>query len=108
MAIATTAAVVMPEDGCTEELTEMSPCLPYISSPQSNLSSSPSNSCCVQFNWAFDTGRVTCLCHLIHQPFLMGFHVSVTRILSLSSICPRTDAAKFPSRISLKDFCEGT
>ncbi|OVA05426.1 Bifunctional inhibitor/plant lipid transfer protein/seed storage helical domain [Macleaya cordata] len=103
---ATTAAVVTPQYGCTGELREMSPCLPYISSPPNNLSSSASSDCCILFNSAFNTGSVTCLCHFIRQPSLLGFPLNNTRIFSLSSVCPVKNATNQPERISLKHFCE--
>ncbi|KAF9622594.1 hypothetical protein IFM89_032493 [Coptis chinensis] len=73
---------------CTNELTSISPCLPYISSPPNNLTLTPSLQCCHQFSSTFvNQTSVSCLCYLLREPMILGFPLNTSRIVSLPSFC---------------------
>ncbi|PRQ36461.1 putative bifunctional inhibitor/plant lipid transfer protein/seed storage helical [Rosa chinensis] len=71
---------------CADELVRFSPCLSYVASAPNNLSDSPTSKCCEAFSSAADSGRAVCLCYLVQDPLMLGFPVTVARVLSLSSI----------------------
>ncbi|KAJ4969270.1 hypothetical protein NE237_015971 [Protea cynaroides] len=90
-----------PTNGCVNELTALSPCLPFVSSPPNNLSSSLPSLCCDVFFSAFNTTGAACYCYLLRQPLLLGFPLNTTRFLSLSSLCSSNN-----STTSLEYLCE--
>ncbi|KAL5712555.1 hypothetical protein ACHQM5_014716 [Ranunculus cassubicifolius] len=83
----TTASQQQP---CKDELTGISPCLPYISSPPNNLSFSPSSQCCDLYNSSFINGNASCLCYLLRHDSMLGFPLNNTRISSLTTLCSTT------------------
>ncbi|KAA8548660.1 hypothetical protein F0562_000344 [Nyssa sinensis] len=92
---------------CSNEVVAFSPCLPYISSPPNNISSSPSIQCCDVFSSAFETGDADCLCYLVRRPLLLGFPLNSTVLLSLSSLCPLRNAGSSVNG-SLESICSGS
>ncbi|KAI3910778.1 hypothetical protein MKW98_030586 [Papaver atlanticum] len=104
-AAAESTTIVSSQEGCSNELTELAVCLPYISSPPNNLTDEVPTSCCDRYKSAYGTGYVTCLCHLVREPCLLGFPVDITRMFALSTVCP---SAIPVDGISLEVLCEGT
>ncbi|KAL2349460.1 hypothetical protein Fmac_003460 [Flemingia macrophylla] len=88
-------AVSTAVDGCKEELTSFSACLPYVSYPPNNLTESASENCCTAFSSAMEP---MCLCYLLRDPLILGFPLNSSRLLSLPSLCPSSNAtsASFP------------
>ncbi|XP_004298282.1 PREDICTED: uncharacterized protein LOC101305554 [Fragaria vesca subsp. vesca] len=93
-----------PPSSCADELVRFSPCLSYMASPPNNLSDSPASKCCEAFSSAEESGSAVCLCYLVQDPPMLGFPVTVARVLSLSSVCPRRNSTSAPSS-SLKSLC---
>ncbi|GMH08450.1 hypothetical protein Nepgr_010290 [Nepenthes gracilis] len=85
--------------GCTVDLISFSPCLPYVAAPPNYASSSPPPRCCAVYSATIDTGNhASCLCYLRREPSMLGFPLNVSRLLSLSSICPRNRTYSTSSR----------
>ncbi|XP_042517035.1 non-specific lipid transfer protein GPI-anchored 25 isoform X2 [Macadamia integrifolia] len=97
-----------PTEGCINEITALSPCLPFISSPPNNISSSPPPTCCDVFSSAFNTtGAAVCYCYLLRQPSLLGFPLNATRFLSLSSLCSSKKSTNSTATMaSLEHLCD--
>ncbi|KAK9288915.1 hypothetical protein L1049_017386 [Liquidambar formosana] len=95
------------EEGCSTGLVAFSICLPYVSAPPNNVSSSASPQCCDLISSAFENGYAFCLCYLIREPLILGFPLNKTRILSLSSFCPLRNASSARSG-SLESLCSGS
>ncbi|XP_043697973.1 non-specific lipid transfer protein GPI-anchored 25 [Telopea speciosissima] len=98
-----------PTEVCFNELTALSPCLPFISSPPNNLSSSIPPLCCDVFSSTFNTSGAVCYCYLLSQPLLLGFPLNTSRILSLSSLCSSNNSTtSTTTAASLEHLCEGS
>ncbi|XP_052188872.1 uncharacterized protein LOC127799158 [Diospyros lotus] len=91
---------------CTDELVTFSQCLPYVSSSPNNASSSPSAQCCEVLSSASAAGNANCLCHIVQRPLLLGFPLNLTRLLSLSSVCPLWNHGSTENG-SLETLCSG-
>ncbi|GAB2294817.1 hypothetical protein Dimus_029012 [Dionaea muscipula] len=91
---------------CSSNLVAFSSCLSYVSSPPNNASSSPASTCCRFYSATVDAGDAKCLCYLLRDPSMLGFPVNVTRVLSLSSVCPRRRRHR-SSNSSLESICSG-
>ncbi|KAL6963263.1 hypothetical protein U1Q18_049352, partial [Sarracenia purpurea var. burkii] len=104
LVLATSSSSPAAAGGCSDEVVGFSACLPYISSPPNNISSSPSSQCCDVFSSAFETGVANCLCYLVRRPLLFGFPLNSTRLLSLSSLCPLRDDGSIASS-SIEELC---
>ncbi|RZC52312.1 hypothetical protein C5167_020741 [Papaver somniferum] len=102
-AAAESTTIVSSKEGCSNELTELAVCLPYISSPPNNLTDEVPSSCCDRYKSSYGTGYVTCLCHLVREPCLLGFPVDITRMFALSTVC---HSAIPVDGISLEVLCE--
>ncbi|XP_026422015.1 uncharacterized protein LOC113318106 isoform X2 [Papaver somniferum] len=102
-AAAESTTIVSSKEGCSNELTELAVCLPYISSPPNNLTDEVPSSCCDRYISSYGTGYVTCLCHLVREPCLLGFPVDITRMFALSTVC---HSAIPVDGISLEVLCE--
>lgn len=105
IALCSTAAQ-LPAGGCAGELIAFSPCLPFVSSPPNNVTSSASSQCCGVFSSAFESADGACLCYLIQQPLILGFPLNATKLLALSSLCPPGNATS-ARNASLESFCIG-
>ncbi|KAM5569454.1 non-specific lipid transfer protein GPI-anchored 25-like [Rosa sericea] len=92
-----------PPSACADELVRFSPCLSYVASPPNNLSDSPASKCCDAFSSAAESGRAVCLCYLVQDPPMLGFPVTVARVLSLSSVCRRRNSTA--ASTSLQSLC---
>ncbi|RVX22367.1 hypothetical protein CK203_001208 [Vitis vinifera] len=106
IALCSTAAQ-LPAGGCAGELIAFSPCLPFVSSPPNNVTSSASSQCCGVFSSAFESADGACLCYLIQQPLILGFPLNATKLLALSSLCPPGNATS-ARNASLESFCIGS
>ncbi|XP_057958132.1 non-specific lipid transfer protein GPI-anchored 25 [Malania oleifera] len=104
----TAAEAPPPPGGCTDELVSFSPCLPYVSSPPNNATSSAPSQCCDAFASAFDGDGVHCLCYLLRQPLLLGFPLNTTRLLSLPPLCLPVNASSSAANGSLESLCSGS
>ncbi|KAI7729920.1 hypothetical protein M8C21_022355, partial [Ambrosia artemisiifolia] len=98
--------------GCADSVISFSPCLPYISAPPNNLSTDPSSQCCETFDSAFDSDEAQCLCYLVRQTTLLGFPLNLTKLFSLSDICPSPalliNNNNDTNSISLRSICSGS
>ncbi|WOH12812.1 hypothetical protein DCAR_0832320 [Daucus carota subsp. sativus] len=81
-----------PALGCTTQVLAFSVCLPYISDPPNNLTTSPSPLCCNAYDSAFRAGEANCLCYLARTAMMFGFPVNTIKMYSLSSFCPLSDS----------------
>ena len=95
-----------PPSACADERVRVSPCLSYAASPPNNLSDAPPSKCCDAFSSAVESGRAVCLCYLIQDPTMLGFPVSVTRVLSLSSVCSLRNSTT--TSTPLESLCSGS
>ncbi|KAH7661509.1 Bifunctional inhibitor/lipid-transfer protein/seed storage 2S albumin protein [Dioscorea alata] len=86
---------------CTDELVAISPCLPTVAEDSDDDKTAPSTSCCANFFAAVDGtwSGPACVCHLIHEPILLGFPFNASLFVS----CARStsDAKNF------SDLCRG-
>ncbi|PRQ38582.1 putative bifunctional inhibitor/plant lipid transfer protein/seed storage helical [Rosa chinensis] len=95
-----------PPSACADELVRFSPCLSYVASPPNNLSDLPASKCCDAFSSSGESGRAVCLCYLVQDPPMLGFPVTVARVLSLSSFCRRRNSTA--ASTSLQSLCSGS
>ncbi|GMP77111.1 hypothetical protein CsSME_00033497 [Camellia sinensis var. sinensis] len=104
LALASTSQPPEAARDCSGAVVAFSPCLPFISSPPNNVSSSLSSQCCDIFNSLFDNRGADCLCYFVRQPLILGFPLNSTRLLSLSSRCPLTNSGSNTNG-SLESLC---
>ncbi|XP_028114695.1 non-specific lipid transfer protein-like 1 [Camellia sinensis] len=107
LALASTSPPPEAARDCSGAVVAFSPCLPFISSPPNNVSSSLSSQCCDIFNSLFDNRGADCLCYFVRQPLILGFPLNSTRLLSLSSRCPLTNSGSNTNG-SLESLCSGS
>ncbi|KAF8394383.1 hypothetical protein HHK36_020591 [Tetracentron sinense] len=96
-------AMAWPIRVCKNEFLSLVACLNYISDPPSIASNSPSSECCYAFSSFFDNDGVPCLCHLLRKGEILGLPLNITRLHSLSSLCPLKNVDS--ATISLKSLC---
>ncbi|PUZ67048.1 hypothetical protein GQ55_3G399900 [Panicum hallii var. hallii] len=79
---------------CAATIVSISPCLPHVAAVAPPLAASPpapTDACCVAFLRAVypsgGGGGDGCLCHLLRNPFLLGFPVDAARLGALLPAC---------------------
>ncbi|KAG2620660.1 hypothetical protein PVAP13_3NG211700 [Panicum virgatum] len=79
---------------CAATIVSISPCLPHVAAVAPPLASSPpapTDACCVAFLRAVypsgGGGGDGCLCHLLRNPFFLGFPVDAARLGALLPAC---------------------
>ncbi|KAF5736882.1 non-specific lipid-transfer protein-like protein [Tripterygium wilfordii] len=92
------------QEGCSNELISFSPCLPYVSAPPNNFTSTAPSKCCDAFASATDAGAENCLCYLLKQPMVLGFPLNESRVLSLPLVCSLRNASLATTE-SLDSLC---
>lgn len=98
--------ITLPSAACSDELVAFSTCLPYVAVSPNNRTASPPPQCCEDISAAFRDGSAICLCYFVLRPEILGFPLDSTKLLSLTSVCPRKDQnSKADS--SLETLCSG-
>ncbi|XP_030543428.1 non-specific lipid transfer protein GPI-anchored 25 [Rhodamnia argentea] len=95
--------------GCAGVIVQLSPCLPYVSSPPNDLASSAPPPCCATLSSVRKSGFVSCLCYLLREPAMLGFPINSTRLRSLPSDCSLADANSTRNAADeLDSLCSGS
>ncbi|XAR54697.1 hypothetical protein NMG60_11029949 [Bertholletia excelsa] len=92
---------------CSDRLVGFSQCLSYVSISPNNISLSPSSRCCEVFSMALAAGEANCLCYLVRRPLILGFPLNLTRLFSLTSLCPMGNG-RSEANGSFETLCSGT
>jgi len=102
---------------CAATIVSISPCLPHVAAVAPPLASSPpapTDACCVAFLRAVypsgGGGGDDCLCHLLRNPFLLGFPVDDARLGALLPACAAGNsfaAATVEAATLFADACRG-
>ncbi|XP_051126220.1 non-specific lipid transfer protein GPI-anchored 25 [Andrographis paniculata] len=90
---------------CSDELVAFSLCLPYVADSPNNLTDSPPPQCCDDISAALGNGSAICLCYFIRRPNVLGFPLNQTKLLSLPTVCPRSDGTG--DNFTLEAVCSG-
>ncbi|XP_057773725.1 non-specific lipid transfer protein GPI-anchored 25 [Salvia miltiorrhiza] len=99
--------MMLPSPACTDELVVFSSCLPFIGASPNNRTDFPPQECCDDVSKAFTNGSAICFCYLILEPDILGFPLNSSKLLSLTSFCPRNDQNSTAS-FSLQTLCSGS
>ncbi|KAH6808907.1 hypothetical protein C2S51_026690 [Perilla frutescens var. frutescens] len=96
--------MMLPSAACTDQLVIFSSCLPFIGASPNNRTDFPPPECCGDVSNAFMNGSAICVCYLILQPDILGFPLNSSKLLSLTSLCPRNDQNSMDNA-SLQTLC---
>lgn len=99
--------IMIPSTACTDQLVIFSSCLPFIGACPNNRTEFPPPQCCHDVAAAFTNGSAICVCYLILEPDILGFPLNSSKLLSLTSICPRSDQTR-EANFSLQKLCSGS
>ncbi|XP_062204406.1 non-specific lipid transfer protein GPI-anchored 25-like [Phragmites australis] len=81
---------------CVAAIVSLSPCLPHVAAVEARPVPAPTDACCVAFLRAVSPtgggGGEGCLCHLLREPFLLGFPVDAARLGALLPACAAGNA----------------